>query len=165
MAAVRAAVFGVPWGANVVADIRAMRERLNASAPTRSLKRGPGGMTDVEFLVQAFQLRHGRARPEVCLTNTWDCLDALRTSGLTAADHEILTAGYSFHRLAEARLRIVTNRPLNEYPEVPVELEKLARRMGFIADDRLNAGDRFLVDLERHARGVRNVFDRLVRFE
>jgi [glutamine synthetase] adenylyltransferase / [glutamine synthetase]-adenylyl-L-tyrosine phosphorylase len=164
MEAVRSALFGVPWGPNVVAEIRSMRERLESSAPPRSLKRGPGGMTDVEFLVQAFQLRHGRTWPEVCLTNTWDCLDALHTSGLlTAADHTILTAGYSFHRLAEARLRIVTNRPLNEYPEVPVELEKLARRMGFIADDRLNAGDRFLAELDRHARSVREAFNRLVQ--
>jgi [glutamine synthetase] adenylyltransferase / [glutamine synthetase]-adenylyl-L-tyrosine phosphorylase len=164
MEAVRTALFGVPWGPEVVAEIRAMRERLESSAPPRSLKRGPGGMTDVEFLVQAFQLRHGRGQPDVCLTNTWDCLDALRTSGLlTAADHEILTAGYSFHRLAEARLRIVTNRPLNEYPEVPVELEKLARRIGCAADDRLNAGDRFLAELDRHARGVREAFDRLVQ--
>jgi glutamate-ammonia-ligase adenylyltransferase len=163
MDAVRSAIFGVPWGPDVVAEIRSMRDRLESSAPPRSLKRGLGGMTDVEFLVQAFQLRHGRNRPEVCVTNTWDCLDALHTSGLlTDVDQEVLSAGYSFHRLAEARLRIVTNRPLNEYPEVPVELEKLARRMGFVADDRLNAGDRFLLDLGRHARRVREAFDHLV---
>ena len=166
MEAVRAAIFGVPWGPDVVAEIRSMRERLEASAPPRSLKRGPGGMTDVEFLVQAFQLRHGWTRSEICVTNTWDCLDASRAAGLlTAVDQEILAAGYSFHRLAEARLRIVTNRPLNEYPEVPVELEKLARRMGYVADDNLNAGDRFLVELNRHSRGVREAFQRLVAHE
>ena len=134
-----------------------MRERLEASAPPRSLKRGPGGMTDVEFLVQAFQLQHGRDRPDICRTNTWDGLDALRAAGLlSAADHRTLTDGYSFHRLAEARLRIVTNRPLTEYPDDPAELEKLARRMGFAA------GDQFLAELHRHARGVRETFDRLL---
>jgi len=163
MAAVRDAAFAVPWGPGVVTEIRAMRERLEASAPPRSLKRGPGGMTDVEFLVQAFQLRHGRIRPEVCVTNTWDCLDALRQFGLLGPkDHEVLAAGYSFHRQAEARLRIVTNRPLNEYPDVPAELERLARRMGFNAAERLNAGDRFLAELDRHSRGVREAFNRLV---
>jgi glutamate-ammonia-ligase adenylyltransferase len=163
MAAVRDAAFAVPWGPSVVAEIRTMRERLEASAPPRSLKRGPGGMTDVEFLVQAFQLRHGRSRPEVCVTNTWESLDTLRDTGLLAStDQRVLSAGYSFHRQAEARLRIVTNRPLNDYPVVPVELEKLARRMGFGVDDRLNAGDRFLAELDRHARGVREAFERLV---
>jgi glutamate-ammonia-ligase adenylyltransferase len=156
-AAVRAALFVVPWGPGVVADIRSMRERLESSAPPRSLKRGPGGMTDVEFLVQAFQLKHGWALPDVCRTNTWDTLDVLLSHGLlSAADHATLTAGYSFHRLAEARLRIVTNRPLNEYPEDPAELEKLARRMG------VGTGEGFLRELRPHARAVRETFDRLV---
>jgi glutamate-ammonia-ligase adenylyltransferase len=157
-AAVRSATFAVPWGPQVLADIRAMRERLEATAPPRSLKRGPGGMTDVEFLVQAFQLKHGRDRQDVCRTNTWECLDALRAAALlSAADHEVLTVGYSFHRLAEARLRIVTNRPLNEYPEARDGLEKLAHRMGF------PSGDRFLSELNRHASAVREAFDRLVQ--
>lgn len=157
-AAVRTATFAVPWGPQVLADIRAMRERLEATAPPRSLKRGPGGMTDVEFLVQAFQLRHGRDRPDVCRTNTWDCLDALRDGRLlSAADHATLTAGYSFHRLAEARLRIVTNRPLNEYPEAPGELERLARRTG------LGSGQRFLAERARHAEAVRETYRRLVQ--
>jgi glutamate-ammonia-ligase adenylyltransferase len=135
-----------------------MRERLEASAPPRSLKRGPGGMTDVEFLTQAFQLRTGRERPVVCRTNTWDCLDVLRDACLlTDEDHRVLSDGYSFHRLAEARLRIVTNRPLNEYPESPDELEKLAHRMD------MSSGCAFHLELENHAKSVREAFDRLVR--
>jgi glutamate-ammonia-ligase adenylyltransferase len=120
-------------------------------------------MTDVEFLVQAFQLRFGRELPDVGRTNTWDALDALLGRGLLSpADHATLSSGYSFHRLAEARLRIVTNRPLNEYPESPAELEKLARRMGLVNDVRRTAGERFLRDLDGHARAVREAFDRLV---
>jgi glutamate-ammonia-ligase adenylyltransferase len=157
MAAVRAALFAVPWSSAVAAEVRAMRDRLVHSASPRSLKRSPGGMTDVEFIVQAFQLRFGDERPNLCRTNTWDCLDALRAAGrLSPADHRTLTDGYSFHRLAEARLRIVTNRPLNEYPDDPTELEKLARRMGF------PSGRDFLTQLRQHAEGVREAFGRLV---
>jgi glutamate-ammonia-ligase adenylyltransferase len=164
MTAVRGAMLAVPWGPGLVAEIRSMRERLEASAPPRSLKRGPGGMTDVEFLVQAFQLRLGRELPGVCRTNTWESLDALLAAGhLSDADHAALIGGYSFQRLAEARLRIVTNRPLTEYPESPAELEKLARRMGIAADDRQTAGERFLRELGQRARSVREAFNRLVR--
>src|SRR5262249_35476150 len=110
MTAVREGMLAVPWGPGLVAGIRSMRERLEASAPPRSLKRGPGGMTDVEFLVQAFQLRFGRELPGVCRTNTWESLDALLEAGhLSEADHATLIDGYSFDRIAEARLRIVTN--------------------------------------------------------
>jgi [glutamine synthetase] adenylyltransferase / [glutamine synthetase]-adenylyl-L-tyrosine phosphorylase len=157
-AAVRAATFAVPWGPAVLAEVRAMRERLEATAPPRSLKRGRGGMTDVEFLVQAFQLKYGLARRQIVCPNTWDCLDALGETGLLSpVDRGALTDGYSFHRLAEARLRIVTNRPLNEYPEAPAELEKLARRMAFVS------ADRFLAELNRRADAVREAFVRLVR--
>jgi glutamate-ammonia-ligase adenylyltransferase len=164
MATVREAMLAIPWGPGLAREIRSMRERLEATAPPRSLKRGPGGMTDVEFLVQAFQLRLGRDVPAVCRTNTWESLGALFAAGhLSEADHATLTAGYSFHRLAEARLRIVTNRPLTEYPEAPAELEKLARRMGIVSDNRRTAGERFLRDLAHRAQAVRDVFDRLVR--
>lgn len=158
--AVRDATFEVPWSPAVVGEIRSMRERLESSAPPRSLKRCPGGMTDVEFLTQAYQLHFGRERPEVCRTNTWDCLDALRDAGtLSPEDHAVLSAGYSFLRLAEARLRIVTNRPLNEYPDSPAELEKLARRMG------LASGEFFLNELAAHTGRIREAFERLLRAE
>jgi glutamate-ammonia-ligase adenylyltransferase len=75
---------------------------------------------------------------------------------LNHADHETLSAGYSFHRLAEARLRIVTNRPLNEYPEAPADLEKLARRMG------LASAAFFRDELAAHASRVREAFNRLL---
>ncbi|MSR52430.1 MAG: bifunctional [glutamate--ammonia ligase]-adenylyl-L-tyrosine phosphorylase/[glutamate--ammonia-ligase] adenylyltransferase [Gemmataceae bacterium] len=158
MAAVREAMLGVAWGPDIVTEIRSMRQRLEASAPPRSLKRGVGGMTDVEFLIQAFQLHHGREMPGICRTNTWDCLDALRDADLlTRSDHRVLAEGYSFHRLAEARLRIVTNRPLNEYPDDPQELEKLARRMGF------SSGVEFHQLLSERARNVRESFERLTK--
>jgi len=156
MAAVRRAMLGAAWGQDVAAEIRSMRQRLEASAPARSLKRGIGGMTDVEFVTQAFQLHHGREMPDVCRTNTWECLDALRKAGLLSdGDHNNLSSGYSFHRLAEARLRIVTNRPLNEYPDDPQELEKLARRMGF------TSGAEFQSTLSQHASDIRQTFERL----
>ncbi|HJZ93084.1 MAG TPA: bifunctional [glutamate--ammonia ligase]-adenylyl-L-tyrosine phosphorylase/[glutamate--ammonia-ligase] adenylyltransferase, partial [Gemmataceae bacterium] len=161
--AIRDAMFGTVWGPAVATEIRSMRERLEVTAPARSLKRGPGGMVDVEFLVQAFQLKYGRQLPDVCRTNTWDSLDAFRDGSLISpADHATLSDSFSFHRLAEARLRIVTNRPLNEYPQPPEELEKLARRMGFRADG-TTARERLLGELTRHARATREAFDRLVR--
>jgi glutamate-ammonia-ligase adenylyltransferase len=157
MSAVRAATFALPWCPAVCSEIRSMRERLEATAPPRSLKRGPGGMIDVEFLVQAQQLRYGAERPALSCTNTWGCLDELlRENLLTADDHRTLSEGYSFHRLVEARLRIVTNRPLNEYPESEPELEKLAHRTGF------STTEAFRTELNVHAKKVRDAVVRLV---
>lgn len=157
MGAVHEAMFGTPDPSTILNEVRGMRERLEATAPERSLKRGPGGMADVEFAVQALHLLHGRRRPEICRTNMWDALDSFHEAGLLSpSDHESLFAGYSFHRRAEARLRIVTNRPLTEYPETADELERLAHRIGAANAPAL------IAELSRHADRVRRTFQRLL---
>jgi glutamate-ammonia-ligase adenylyltransferase len=154
MAAVRAAVLGPGWCPQVVDDVRAMRQKLEGTASPRSLKRGPGGLADVEFVVQLFQLKYGREHPDVLAPNVWAALDALAGSGLLpAADAAVLRAGYSFLRLVEARLRVVTDRPLTEVPDGADEGAKLAHRLGF-ADTAA-----FLAALRRTTAGVRTCYD------
>jgi glutamate-ammonia-ligase adenylyltransferase len=131
-ATLRAAVLGRAWCPAVVEEARAMRARLEATAPPRSLKRSAGGLVDVEFAVQVLQLKHGRERPEVLEPNVWAALDALEAAGALAAELAApLREGYTFLRAVEARLRIVTDRPLTELPDAPDDLAKLARRLGY----------------------------------
>jgi glutamate-ammonia-ligase adenylyltransferase len=132
MNSIRSAMLGPVWCPALVDEVRAMRQKLEATAGPRSLKRGPGGLTDVEFAVQLLQLKYGREHPDVLTPNVWDALDALAASGvLPADDATTLRDGYSFLRLVEARLRIVTDRPLTEIPEPADDQAKLAHRLGF----------------------------------
>jgi glutamate-ammonia-ligase adenylyltransferase len=136
LTAVRTAVLGPAWRAQVVDDVRAMRQKLEATAGPRSLKRGPGGLVDVEFVVQLLQLKYGREHPEIFAPNVWDALDALSTGGVLPADEAAtLRDGYSFLRLVEARLRIVTDRALTEIPDGSEDQAKLAHRLGFTGPD------------------------------
>ena len=152
-AAVRGAVLGKPWCSGLADEVRSMREKLESTAGPRSLKRGPGGIVDVEFVVQLLQLKYGREHPEVLRSNVWDALDALEAAGLlAAADAAALRAGYSFLRLVEARLRVVTDRPLTEVPESADDKAKLARRLGF------DSPGRFLDDLKRVTSEVRRLY-------
>jgi glutamate-ammonia-ligase adenylyltransferase len=158
MSHVQAAMLGAGWGPELADEIRAMREKLEATASPRSLKRGPGGIVDVEFLVQLFQLKYGRDRPEILQPNVWDALDALEAAGLlTPADAAALRDGYSFLRLVEARLRIVTDRPLNEVPASADDRAKLARRLGFEDGGGAPAANRFLAELARVTGEVRRL--------
>ena len=103
--------------------------------------------------------------PALRTTNTWEALDALRSRGLLAANGaRCAAASYDFLRLVESRLRIVHNRSLDELPETPDDLEKLARRLGFEAgpDD---PGRCFLAELERHTTQTRDIFLRIVERE
>jgi [glutamine synthetase] adenylyltransferase / [glutamine synthetase]-adenylyl-L-tyrosine phosphorylase len=158
--------YGLPWTPAAVDEICAMRDRLEASGGERDLKRGFGGMMDVEFLLQLFRLKYGRGLPALRATNTWDALDALRSAGLvSAAEHATLRACYDFLRLTESRLRIVHNRSLDELPENPEDLEKLARRLGFEASSAGSAAEQFLARLEEHLAQTRALFLRLVERE
>jgi glutamate-ammonia-ligase adenylyltransferase len=160
MEAVAEGAFGLPWRPCLADEVVSMRERLKASRCGRDLKRGPGGLVDVEFLVQMFQLKYGKDRPELRCPNTWQALAALRSAGLLdEAEHEALQAGYDFLLRVLGRLRIVHNRSLDEVPATAEEVEKLARRLGY------ESGSRFLGELEQHTRQIRALFVRLVERE
>jgi glutamate-ammonia-ligase adenylyltransferase len=93
-------------------------------------------------------------------------LDALRSTGLLEeAEYATLRGGYDFLRLVEGRLRIVHNRSLDELPEAPEDLEKLARRLGLESGPDVSAGSRFLAELERHTTQTRELFLHLVARE
>jgi glutamate-ammonia-ligase adenylyltransferase len=155
--AVTDAACGLPWRPELADEVLAMRERLEASRGGRDLKRGRGGLADVEFLVQLFHLKYGRDLPAARGANAWEALDSLRAAGLLAEDeHAALRAGYDFLSRVQGRLRIVHNRSLDELPGEPAEAEKLARRLGF------EGGGPFLAELERHRLQIREIFLRLV---
>jgi len=166
MQAVEQGAYQMPWRPGLADEIRDMRERLEASRSERDLKRGFGGIVDVEFLVQLFQIKYGRHFPGLRTGNSWEGLDALRATGLISeAEHAHLRAGYDFLRLVESRLRIVHNRSLDELPEAPEDLEKLARRLGCEATPGISPGDYFLAELDRHQTRTRELFLNLVTRE
>ena len=69
-----------------------------------------------------------------------------------------LRSCYDFLRLVESRLRIFHNRSLDELPEQPEEIEKLARRIGSSTTPGQSAGQVFLRDLDRHTSQTRKLF-------
>lgn len=153
MEAVAEGAYGLIWRPEIVDEIRTMRERLQASRPATNLKRGPGGLADIEFLVQLLQIKYGRERPSLRLPNTWQALEALQQAGLLSATETTdLTVAYNFLLRVQNRLRIVHNRTLDELPEADEEIDKLARRLGY------ETGSRFLAELERHRTRTRELF-------
>jgi glutamate-ammonia-ligase adenylyltransferase len=156
--AVRRAAVGSPGRPVTAAQVRAMRDKLTAAASVRSLKRGPGGLADVEFAVQFLQLTHAAEHPQVFTPNVWDALEALQAAGLLDPDAAAdLAAGYTMLRAAETRVRLMTDRPQTELPADAAGWDKLARRLGF-AD---TAG--FVAELARATKENRRRYDAVVR--
>jgi glutamate-ammonia-ligase adenylyltransferase len=159
MGVVEEAAYSLPWRPELIDEILAMRERLEASRGWRDLKRGFGGMVDAEFLMQMFQLKYGRALPALRTPSTWEALEALRGAGLlTAAEENILRSGFDFLLQVQSRLRIVHNRSLDEIPALPDEVDKLARRLGFEATPTERAATHLLAELEKQTAQTRRLF-------
>jgi glutamate-ammonia-ligase adenylyltransferase len=160
MAVVHEAVLSTSWRPSQVDEIAGMRAKLESTASPRSLKRGRGGLADVEFAVQLLQLKYGREYPSVLMPNVWGALDALAVAGvLPAEDAATFQTGYSFLRFVEARLRIVTDRPLTEIPQAADDLSRLARRTGF------DSATAFTERLTQVRTAVRGAFDAVLTRE
>jgi glutamate-ammonia-ligase adenylyltransferase len=155
-AAVRAAAFSHRWRDEDTAAIWQMRGRLEEKASPGNLKRGPGGLVDVEFLVQMLQLKHGAALPQVVVPATLDALGALRAEGVLRrddADHFI--KGYRFLRTVQARMRLMSTTARDDLPEEPRELAKLAGLLGY------SAGEALLADCRKTTADIRRRCERL----
>lgn len=128
LAAVARAAFEPAWRPEWAGAIREMRMRLQATAPPGNLKRGPGGIVDIEFLVQMLQLRAGREHPQVRTPNTLAAIAALHKAGqLCEDDFQFFDASYRFLRTIEGRLRLMNATARDTIPDDPTELAKLGR--------------------------------------
>ena len=150
------AAYELPWQAESAAEIHAMRRRLEETAPPGNLKRGPGGIVDIEFLVQMLQLAHGGKHAAVRVPGTLAALAALRASGVLAAkDADFLTTSYCYLRSVECGLRLMNSTARNTLPQDPLEQAKLARRQGAASSQAL------LETCQEYMDGNRARFDRL----
>lgn len=157
MRAVHRAAFEAPLAGDSAEQIRDMRRRLESDAGQNNLKRGPGGLLDVEFLVQWLQLQHGGTDERLRTPNTVAALDALHRSGrLNDADFERLHGSYRFLRTVQGRLRLLSLTARNHLPTDKLELTKLARSLGYSECDELPA------DFRRHAARNRERFNELL---
>jgi len=147
----------------LAAEVLAMRRKLDAARSRHDLKRGSGGLVDLEFVVQYLLLAHAAGHPDLLRPNFWDALAALRRHGiLSQLNHAELRDAYDFLRTVEGRLRLIHNRAVSQLPESPKELERLARRLSDESADPARAVDLFLADADRITRRARELFDEIV---
>lgn len=138
---------------------RVESERLPRGAdPTRHLKLGRGGLTDVEWLTQTLQLRYAPDYPELRTTNTLEALHAAKEAELLdPADADILIEAWSFATRIRSGILISTAKSSDVLPTNREQLEALARWTGYEAGE---VGE-FEDDYLRITRHARTVFERV----
>lgn len=125
-------IFGKKWQPGWQDEIKKMRSRLREASPEDTLKRGEGGIVDIEFIVQMLQLRFGAEKPGIMAPNTLDGLDRLFAADvLSRDDYEALRDNYRLLRTIEGCLRLMNAPSTNTLPEDPFELTKLGQTARF----------------------------------
>ena len=138
MQIVARAAYERTWTAEEVESIRRMRYRMEDGARTTNLKRGPGGIVDIEFLVQMLQLVHGGANPAIRTPETLAGLVAVHAAGhLADAEFAFLQRAYHSLRAIEGRLRLLDAAARHEFPEAPEDRRKLAHLLGYQKPEQL----------------------------
>jgi glutamate-ammonia-ligase adenylyltransferase len=158
------AILARPQGAaTLAAGVLAMRRRVEASRARSHLKRGAGGLADIEFLVQYLMLSQSERLPELLRPNLWDALGALHHARiLPSTIYNDLVDAYSYLRTVEGRLRLHHNRACSELPTREADLIGLARRL-YDADHAPDAALRALrTDIARHTARTRAIFEQFV---
>ena len=129
-----------------------MTKKINAN----NIKLGGGGIREIEFIVQFFQLVHGGRKPGLQTRAMIDGLAEIAAGGYLAgyeADH--LAAAYRFLRRLENRLQMRNDEQTHTLPDQPALLLTLAESMQF------STVEEFHQALNKHLTGVSAVFARL----
>ena len=85
-----------------------------------NVKLAPGGIRDIEFLVQCLQRLHGARDPAVRHGGTLLALDRLHGRGLLSeSEYSLLAKAYTFFRQVEHRLQLAEDRQVHTLSETP----------------------------------------------
>jgi glutamate-ammonia-ligase adenylyltransferase len=146
-------------------EVVAMKERLETEVlktgqVERNVKLGRGGIREIEFVVQGLQLLHAGRSPFLQGSQTLSALEKLKEYHLLSTDTATaLAKAYCFLRDVEHRLQMEDNLQTHTIPSEIKARQRLAALMGF----RTLAA--FEMQLTRHTRQVREVYNQLLKSE
>ena len=115
-------------------SLRSMKAMINAEVRRRGLmnnvKLGPGGIREVEFIVQAFQLIRGGQEKHLQTRELMQVLDMLSAEGyLPVTATEELKTAYCFLRDSEHAIQALRDEQTQELPIEPLDQARIALSM------------------------------------
>ena len=155
---------------SAVEEVSATRERISEKLSKRRLgkpafdvKLAPGGIRDVEFLVQCLQRLHGGRVPWLRHGGTMLALSRLSQKDLlSAAEFGRLIAAYRFLRNLEHRLQFAEDRQTHTLPTSARDLDLLAKKMPTAQLGSAPSGEKLLQELNAHLEAVQEIYERVI---
>jgi len=170
LSTVEALIYSTTLDFSAVEAVSATRERISeklnrrkAAKPAFDVKLAPGGIRDVEFLVQCLQRLHGGRVPWLRHGGTMLALSRLSDKDLlSAAEYGRLISAYRFLRNLEHRLQVGEDRQTHSLPASPRELDLLAKKMPSAQLGSAASGEKLLLDLNAHLEAVQEIYERVI---
>lgn len=131
-----------------------IRLEVNRRELQDNIKLGPGGIREIEFVPQVFQLIRGGHEPALQTQATLETLSVLAERGLLPKDaaHE-LAGAYIFLRNLEHRLQYREDKQTHQLLSAEPERSDIADAMGYASNEEFRA------DLEHHRQNVTRHFN------
>ena len=127
------------------------------------VKLSPGGIRDIEFLVQCLQRLHGGREPWIRHGGTMLALFRLRDKELLSdAEYARLASAYQFLRYVEHRLQIEEDRQVHALPKDPAKLDVLAHKLPPESPGITLTAETLKDKLEDHLASVRETYERVI---
>jgi len=155
----------------VIASIRELHAQIQREAEKRSsghqgrsrdIKLGRGGIREIEFLAQMFQLMRGGTDPRFRVRPTLEVLDLVRQRNILPSDEVVaLQDAYIFLRRLEHRIQVWDDQQTHYLPDDEDARARLAQSMlGDGADVQM-----FLRELDRHQNQVAQLFEKAFQLD
>ena len=146
---------------SAIESLRGLKQMIASEVRRRGLqnniKLGSGGIREIEFIGQAFQLIRGGRDKRLQTTSLMQVLNLLPdVAGWQEQEITQLKAAYWFLRDVEHAIQAIQDKQTQELPSEPKEQERLAYAMGFAAWSAL------LEQIDSHRTFVRSQFDMVV---
>ena len=150
--------------ATAVTEIRRIKARMETERlpqgadPRRHTKLGRGSLSDVEWLVQLMQLKHGKDHPEIRTPKTLEALEASVRAGLIAEhDARVLSEAWTFASRVRSASVLWANKRTDVLPTDRQQLEGMARILEYPAGSATQLEEDYLA----FTRRSRMVYERL----
>ena len=141
---------------------RIQKARKSRPATALDVKLDPGGIRDIEFLVQCLQRLHGGQDKFLRSGGTMYALHRLREKGYLAdGDYSMLFRSYRFLRTVEHRLQLANNQQTHHLPADEEAACRVAIQMGKSRSP--EAPEALRSDIRDCCRSVSAIYDRVIR--
>jgi glutamate-ammonia-ligase adenylyltransferase len=137
-------------------------DELGSKQGTYDIKRGEGGIMDIDFLTHYLQLLHGHEDTSLRTSSTRTALRKLSAAGnIDNAVSKFLLEAYDYLKTIENHVRVFDMKSISTFPKDISKSVGLLRSMNYQDDNIENAAGQFMDDYRNMTQKTRNIFNEI----